>query len=425
MKSTGLNKTGELTSHFFRNEYGKLVAVITRYLGSEHVETAEDIVQDALLQATKHWDLHGIPDQPKAWLYTTARNLALNALKRRKHQRAYTFHQTNGTFEVEQLPFSEELIEDSQLKMMFWCCHDSIPEHSRIALILKILSGFSISEIANAFFSNKETINKRLVRGRKQLRNVELDSPNEQDLNHRLQTVLKTIYLLFNEGYLPAIKNQTIRFDLCLEAIRLAQLLSDSQLIPKKADIHALLALMYFNVARFKSRVSKTGELMDLREQDRSKWDKELIQYGIQFLDRVVHGNTLSSYALMATISANHCVAASYDKTDWERILSLYDELLLLEQSPIVQLNRCVVLAEVKGIPSAITKLKDLGTQTDIHRYYLYHFTLAEFYKRDQQWLASKLAYEEALKLSENPRDREILKKKKQALVPNSSSQLS
>ncbi|MEM9649692.1 MAG: sigma-70 family RNA polymerase sigma factor [Bacteroidota bacterium] len=425
MKSTGLNKTGELTAHFFRNEYGKLVAVITRYLGSEHVETAEDIVQDALLQATKHWDLHGIPDQPKAWLYTTARNLALNALKRRKHHRTYALHQANNTSTAEQLPFSEELIEDSQLKMMFWCCHDSIPEPSRIALILKILSGFSITEIASAFFSNKETINKRLVRGRKQLRNVEFDSPHEQHLNQRLQTVLKTIYLLFNEGYLPSSENQIIRFDLCLEAIRLAQLLSDSELITKKADIHALLALMYFNVARFKSRTSETGELMDLKEQDRSKWDAELIQYGIQFLDLVVQGDTLSSYALLATISGHHCIAKSYEKTDWTTILSLYDQLLLLEKSPIVQLNRCVVLAEVAGTPTAIEELTKLGAQTDINRYYLYHFTLAELYKREQQWSASKLAYEEARNLSKNPRDQEILKKKKQALVPYLSSQLS
>nr|WP_299069255.1 sigma-70 family RNA polymerase sigma factor [uncultured Allomuricauda sp.] len=425
MNNPNFTTSNELTSHFFRNEYGKLVSVITGYLGNAYVETAEDIVQETLLKATEHWEMKGIPENPKAWLYTTAKNLTLNVLKRKKYQRDYE-SLANQKPEMDETGFfSDELIEDSQLKMMFSCCHPSISENSQIALILKILSGFSISEIANAFFSNEETINKRLVRGRLQLRKIKIDLSQKFDVDKRLEAVLKTIYLLFNEGYFPANKNQVIRFDLCLEAIRLARLLEESTVVGNKTDCSALLALMYFNASRFASRVSDVGEIIDLKEQNRSKWDSKLIQTGMWYLDKITLTKTITKYNILATISANHCIAETYKKTNWAQILSLYDQLIILEDSPITQLNRSVALAEVKGTQVAISTLETLGEESDIDNYFLYHFTLAELYKANKAFAKARFAYNQALHLAKNPRDKELLKKKLDELVLISPSQLS
>ncbi|PWL38459.1 RNA polymerase subunit sigma-24 [Flagellimonas aquimarina] len=424
MNNSDLAKSHELTSHFFRNEYGKLVAVITGYLGTENVETAEDIVQEALLKATEHWEMRGIPDNPKAWLYTTAKNITLNILKRKKYHRDYANTVKSSGLD-EAFSFSEEVIEDSQLKMMFSCCHPSISENSQIALILKILSGFSIAEIANAFFSNEQTINKRLVRGRKQMRKVSIDINSKNIVEERLEAVLKTIYLIFTEGYFPSRKNNVVRFDLCLEAIRLVKLLADSDNILNKTECYALLALMYFNISRFNSRISDEGEIIDLKQQDRSKWDSNLIQTGTQYLDRITEGNTISKYSILATISANHCISYAYEKTNWAQILSLYDQLLLLEDSPIVHLNRIVAFSEVEGNEKAIDELFQLAARSDIANYYLYHFTLAELYKKSSQFKKAEMHYKQALSLANNERDKELLQKKINALVLIPPSQLS
>lgn len=415
----------ELTEHFFRNEYGKIVAVIARYLGNENVQTAEDVVQEALLKATEHWEINGVPENPKAWLYTTAKNLTLNLLKRKQYHRDYMVQaKSEGPLEAEMI-FSEELIEDSQLRMMFSCCHPSISENLQVALILKILSGFSIAEIASAFFSNEETINKRLVRGRKQLRQVNIDLREKKVLDERLNTVLKTIYLLFNEGYFPASKNLVVRFDLCLEAIRLTKLLTRSKDITQKTDAYALLALMFFNTSRFKSRQSDTGDIIDLRQQNRSQWDQKLIQAGTHYLNQILQSKNTTKYGLLATISAHHCIADSYENTNWEQILSLYDQLLIIEDSPIVRLNRIVALAEVNGINSALEKLEQLGNHSDIGGYYLYYFTMAELYKNNRQWQNANIAYKKALQVTKNERDRELLEKKLQSLVLISPIELS
>ncbi len=419
------NSGRELASHFFRSEYGKLVSIISRYLGNAHVETAEDIVQETLLKATEHWEMKGIPENPKAWLYATAKNLSLNVLKRGKYQRDYAANNRGNPNLDEALLFSDTLIADSQLRMMFSCCHPSIPENSQIALVLKILSGFSIAEIANAFFSNKETINKRLVRGRKQLRMVNLEFNDKELVTQRLDSVLKTIYLLFNEGYFPSSTNQIIRFDLCLEAIRLAKLLVENKSVTDKTQIHALLALMYFNVSRFRARVSEDGQVVDLSEQDRSLWDGDSIQIGSQYLRAITRGEVLSKYAILATISATHCIAQNYEVTNWKLIVSLYDQLQALENSPIVALNRAVALAELEGPQIAIGELRELASRSDIHNYYMYHFTLAELFKKDSQWDQANLAYQHAAQLAPNSRDKELLAKKIQELVPNLPSQLS
>lgn len=409
----------ELTEHFFRNEYGKMVSVITKYIGTGNVQTAEDIVQETLLKAVDYWQHNGIPKNPQAWLYTTAKNLTLNILKRKKYQSEFndqTIEQNSEQFE--NLQISEELISDEQLKMMFVCCHPKISENSQICLILKILCGFNISEIANSFFTSTETINKRLVRGRKQLRtnNVSFELP--KDINENLPIVLKTIFLLFNEGYSPTQKNELIRYDLCLEAIRLTEILVENEIITQKADCYSLLALMYFNVSRFDSRMNSTNSIIEMDKQNRKNWNQELINKGIQVLNKVTSEKQISVYLILATISANHCIATSFKKTDWKEILSLYDSLLELEDTPIIRLNRSVALSKVKGNEYAILELEKLEKKSKIDNNHLFYLTLAEFYKLENDIEKAKNSYEKAISLTKNERDLKLLQKKLIEVVP-------
>ncbi len=355
-KNVSYNKNcHELTEHLFRNEYGKMVSVITRYIGTENIETAEDIIQETLVKAVDYWQHNGIPENPQGWLYTTAKNITFNILKRKKYQIQYESSIEKKSIEFEEFDFSEKLIIDDQLRMMFVCCHPSISQSSQIALVLKILCGFSITEIANAFFSTTETINKRLVRGRKQLRKNKVSFEITDTLDDNLIIILKTIYLLFNEGYSPSQKNELIRYDLCLEAIRLAEILA---------------------------------------------------------------GNKISSYLILAAVSANHCIAESFEKTNWEEILSLYDSLLLLENSPIIRLNRCVALAKAKGNKAAIEELLELESNSDLATYYLFYSTLAELYKLENETEKAVEYLKKAIPLTKNKRDSDFLKKKLIETVP-------
>lgn len=418
MKTSNKNQSHKLTEHFFRAEYGKIVAVVTKYIGVNNVETAEDIVQETLLKATDYWEQNGIPPNPNAWLYTTAKNLTLNILKRKKLHLKYEFEKKGNTAALEQLQFSDELIEDEQLKMMFACCHPSISENPQIALILKILCGFSISEIASAFFTSTETINKRLVRGRKQLRenNINLEIPT--NINEHLISIQKTIYLLFNEGYSPTQKNELIRLDLCIEAIRLTQLLANSKHIKKKSDCYALLALMYLNASRFNARITSDNSIIEMEKQDRKKWNQDLIQRGIHYLNLATEEHTISKTLILATISANHCIATSFKDTNWKEILSLYNKLLSLENSPIISLNRSVALAKVKGHKEAIKELQELESNSDIEKHPLFHATIAEFFKEENDTKKVIEHLKKAIFFTKNKRDLKLLEKKLMEVVP-------
>ncbi len=419
------NDSKKLTEHFFRNEYGKLVAVITQYIGSKNVETAEDIVQETLLKAVDHWQHSGIPKNPQAWLYTTAKNLTLNSINRKKHESNYLLNTLKKEHQLNPIEFSENLIMDGQLNMMFACCHPSISENSQIALILKILCGFSISEIANSFFTTNETINKRLVRGRKQLRKSNFDIRIIQNINDNVKIVLKTIYLLFNEGYYPSKKTTPFQYDLCLEAIRLTKLVIKSDHIKSKAECHALLALMYLNCSRFEARLDTADQTtIELPKQDRSLWNQDLIQLGIQQLQLATDENSVSKYLILATISAQHCIAKTYETTDWNSIVSLYDQLLSIENSPIIHLNKSVALSKTKGNKEAITQLLHLKTNSDIENHYLFHATLGELFKNEKQFKKAKSAYLKAINLTKNSRNIILLNKKINDLVPISKTQL-
>jgi len=418
MNKSNKKYSRELAEHFFRTEYGKIVSVITRYIGVNNVETAEDIVQETLLKAVDFWQQNGVPENPQAWLYTTAKNITLNILKRKKLQTRHHSEFHRNTIELEQLQFSNEIILDEQLKMMFTCCHPSISENSQIALILKILCGFSISEIANAFFTSNETINKRLVRGRKQLRDNKVSFEIPKEINEHLAIVQKTIYLLFNEGYSPTQKNELIRLDLCLEAMRLAKILITNESIEEKTNCYALLALMQFNASRFKARLNTDNSIVEMKNQDRIKWDKDLINSGTLNLNQAMKSNQISIYLILATISANHCIAKSFGDTNWSAILSLYDNLLELEDSPTIRLNRAVALSKAKGNKKAIAELKSIELNSDIGEHPMFHATLAEFFKEEHKFVKTIEHLKKAISLTKNKRDLKLLEKKLIAVVP-------
>lgn len=421
MEKTENTNNEELAEHLFRIEYGKIVAVIIKFLGVDNLKIAEDIAQETFYKAVKSWQHNGTPPNPKAWLYTTAKNECLNTLKKAKRQRNYKNEIRDSEFNhlgLENLVFTDQVISDEQLKMMFVCCHSSISHDAQLSLMLKILCGFSISEIASAFFTSKETINKRLVRARKKLKENKVSFTLPADIEREIPVVIQAIYLLFNEGYSPSEKDKLIRKELCFEAIRLAEILKNNPKVRNKDNCHALLSLMYLNASRFDARWNESNEAVEMKNQNRNQWNKPLINKGIFFLNKGMESGIVSIYHILATISANHCIAPDFEKTNWEEILSLYDSLLDLVDSPLIRLNRSVALSKVKGSSFAINELEQLKSKTDIEEHYLFHSTIAEFHLEELDLREAAKHLNKAIFLANNERDIKLFKKKLAGIVP-------
>jgi RNA polymerase sigma factor (sigma-70 family) len=409
-----------LIDHLFRHEAGKLVSVLTRIFGSENMDLAEDVVQDSLAEAIHQWSYKGVPENPSGWLFKVAKNKALNIVNREKYKRQYSsdvvqYLQSEWTLEPGlDYIFSEEEIKDDQLRMMFTCCHPSITQDSQTALILKTLCGFSIPEIARAFLTTDDTINKRLVRARQKIREAKIpfEVPHGQDLVPRSETVLGTIYLLFNEGYSASTGSDLIRYELCEEAIRLTEILADNESIQHKSDVFALLALMYLNAARFKSRLDDNGNIIQMSEQDRSLWDQALIQKGFSYLAEFTASDRISIYHILAMISAYHCSAPDFESTDWRSILSLYDKLIQMDDSPLVLLNRAVVVSKVEGAENAVLELAKIENIPAMQSYHLFYSTLAEFHIQLKNYSQAAVLLKKAIDLSPIEAEKELLKKK-------------
>ena len=368
-----------LLPHLFRTEYRKITAVLCKLFGIEHIEIAEDIASDTFLLASETWALKGLPENPAAWLYTVAKNKARDYLKRNTlfNQKivAQIKHISPDSHEIE-IDLSNKNIVDSQLQMMFAICHPSISAEAQIGLSLRILCGFGITEIADAFLTNKETINKRLFRAKEKLREekVRIEFPNETAINQRLENVATTLYLLFNEGYYSSNRDNTLRKELCLEAMRLTYLLIENE-STNKPFINALLSLMCFHASRFEARTGKDGMIILYQEQDEDLWDKELIAKGEYFLNMAAKGNTLSKYHLEAGIAYWHTIKAD-TKEKWDNILQLYNRLLQIEYSPIAALNRTYALSRSKGKKEAVIEAEKLGLTEN----QFYHSLLGELY---------------------------------------------
>lgn len=406
----------ELTDHLFRHESGKMVAVLSRLLGLQNIETAQDIVQDTLLQAMSTWGYKSIPDNPSGWLYRVAKNKAIDYLRRKKKfeeispQYAYLLQSEYTLSPTVNNLFLENEIHDSQLRMMFACCHPSIPEESQVALTLKTLCGLSVNEIAKAFLTNEETINKRIYRAKEKIKaeNIELNVPQGTELQPRLDTVLKSLYLLFNEGYNSSHADQLIREDLCHEAMRLCYLLIEHPLTASPRT-KALLSLQCFQSSRFNARLDDQGHIILLKYQDRSKWYRPLIQKGFDYLDEATEPFEVSSYHFEAAIASLHAAAPSFEKTDWKSIYNLYELLYKIQPGPIVAMNKAIASAYAVSKQHA---LEELWAIKGLENYYLYHTSIGEIYFEMQNKKEAKKFYETALQLTTSQQQQQLLKDK-------------
>ena len=368
-------ETGPMLEHLFRHQAGRMVARLTRLLGPAHLDLAEESVQQAMLRALQSWPYQGLPENPAAWLFRVAHNAAIDAVRRTR-----TFRDKTDAL-VEDLsqsarsrpgdPDVDSLIRDDELRMIFMCCHPEISRDASVALSLKTVGGFSVREIARAFLVDDAAIAQRLVRAKRQIRErqLTLHVPVGPDLKRPLGSVLDVIYLMFNAGYAAHDGQDLIRQDLCLEALRLGRLVAASSV--GEPRVHALVALMALQAARFAARVDAAGDLILLENQDRGRWDQELISVGFHHFDRSIAGNELSEYHVQAAIAATHARAVSAPATDWPMILGLYDQLMAINPSAIVALNRAVAVAKVRGPAEALTAIAPLENDLQLRDYYL------------------------------------------------------
>lgn len=410
----------ELIPHLFRTEYRKIIAVLCKLFGISHIEIAEDIASDTFLVASETWSIKGLPENPTAWLYTVAKNKAKDYFKHDTIFNEKIIQQLKATApetqEIE-IDLSDKNITDSQLQMLFVTCHPCIPVEAQIGLSLRILCGFGINEIAAAFLTTKETINKRLFRAKEKLRlekvKIEpiINVANNNEINKRLETVLTTLYLLYNEGYYSSSSELSVRKDLCLEAMRLTYLLIENKETNTPA-VNALLSLMCFHSSRLEARTDENGDAILYHDQDTSRWNKALIAKGEHFLNLAAQGSVISKYHLEAGIAYWHTIPAD-TKEKWQRILQLYNQLLLLEYSPIAALNRTYALSKANGVEEAIPEAEKLKL-TSSHWYYV---LLGELYTSVNAKMAVS-HFQAALNLATTARDKGIITKKINACNP-------
>lgn len=403
-----------IVEHLFRTEYGKLVATLTRIFGASYIELAEDIVQDTLISALDHWSIHKMPENPAAWLTQVAKRKVLNELKRNKMKAQHHEHFALQNYSTEDLQniFLDHEIEDSQLRMIFTCCHPTLAFESQIALILKTLCGLGVQEVANALLSNQSTINKRLYRAKVTIRNSEIpfDIPQGKELDKSIDTVCLTLYLLFNEGYNSRSNNAVIQKDLCLEAMRLTQLLGEHFQDHKR--IYALLSLMCFHTARFDARIDDHGAIVLFEDQNRDYWNRELIAFGIQHLKYSMNAQSLSEYHIEANIAAEHCMASDFKHTNWQSIFDLYTMLEKLKPNPIIKLNLAIIESELKGIPYSLQKLAHLSENSNLNDYHLLSATQGVFNMKIGKYLTALPFLQKAIKMNISETERNLLELK-------------
>ncbi len=412
----------ELSDHLFRRESGRMVAALTRVFGVHNLELAEDVVQDAFCRAIEVWRFRGIPENPAAWLMATAKNRAIDVLRRDRTARTFApelgrLLETEWTLSpaLEEL-FSPNSIKDDRLRMMFSCCQPKLTEESQVALILHILCGFSVDEIAGAFMSTHSAIEKRITRAKKILAGSTrlFDLVETKEFPVRLGAVQRALYLLFNEGYHGASTETSVRTDLCHEAMRLAALLLEHPLAAAPST-YALSALLCFNAARLSSRVDEAGNLSSLAEQDRSRWDSVLISEGERLLELSASGSDLTEYHVEAAIASIHACASSTETTNWDAIVALYDSLMAIRPSPVVALNRAIALAQLETPDRGLAEIRSIDNSDRLSGYPFYYAAIGELELRRGRNDAARSQLTIALGLARNPMERRFLEKRVQA----------
>ena len=394
-----------------------MVATLTRIFGVEHLTLAEDVVQEALARALQTWPFYGVPKNPAAWIMRASRNLALDVVRRQKVFRdkqpeiVHLIEQSNPAPDTAVFP--EQEIADDRLRMMFVCCHPLIPAEAQVALALKTLCGFSVAEISRAFLTTEAAIAKRLTRAKQKIReeHIPFEIPAGEELARRLDGVLQSLYLLFNEGYKASTGEKLVREEICDEAIRLTGLLAEHA-AGNQPKTHALLALMLLNAARIPARVDGEGNLLRLQEQDRTRWNQSIIARGMFHFAKSAAGDEITEYHLQAGIAACHCAAPDYGSTDWRQILSLYDRLVQFDDSPVVALNRAIVVANIHGPKAGLDAVAAIQDLDKLNSYYLLYAVLGELEARLSHLQAAARHFRESLRLAEIKSERMFLSKR-------------
>jgi len=409
----------ELNDHLFRREAGRMVATLTRIFGVHNLGLAEDVVQDAFCRALEVWKFRGMPENPSAWLMATAKNRALDVLRRERTARTFApelgrLIERGGTLApaVEEL-FEANAIKDDQLRMMFSCCHPRLPEEAQVALVLHILCGFSVGEIAGAFVSSHAAIEKRITRGKKALAVSKrlFDIVDADDFAARLPSVHRALYLLFNEGYHGASPESSVRVELCQEAMRLVALPLQHPLAATPST-HALAALLCLHAARLPARVDAAGNLRSLFDQDRSRWDQDLVTEGQRLLDLSATGDELTEYHLEAAIAAFHAMAQRAEDTNWAQIVLLYDQLAVVRPSPVVALNRAIAVAQLEGPERGLEELHAIADCDRLAGYPFYSAALGELELRSGRYEFAREYFRAAVALARNPMERRFLERR-------------
>jgi RNA polymerase sigma-70 factor (ECF subfamily) len=403
----------EPSDHLFRNEAGRMVATLTRVFGLHNLELAEDVVQDAFCRALEIWKQRGMPENPSAWLMRTARNRAIDVLRRERTARTFApeygrLLETEWTLaNAVQEIFETTDVRDDRLHMMFSCCQSTLPEAAQVMLVLALVGGFGVREIAAAFVSSHAAVEKRLTRAKHTLKESGplFDIADADDFEHRLPAVQRALYLIFSEGYHGASSRAAVRMDLCHEAIRLTGLLAKHPLaaIP---STQALLSLMYLDAARLPARLDAAGNLTSLFDQDRSRWNRAMIEQGIEWLERSAFGPAMTRYHVEAAIAAVHARASSVEETDWGAIVALYDTLMRVAPSRIVALNRAVAIAQRDGPGAGLAAIEAIADREKLEEYPFYHAARAELEMRRGNDATACEHFTAAMAVARNPEER-------------------
>jgi predicted RNA polymerase sigma factor len=405
--------------HLFRREAGRMVAALTRLFGVHNLALAEDVVQDAFVRALEVWKQRGVPANPSAWLMATAKNRALDILRRERTARTYApvvgrlleSEWTLGPVVAE--AFGESAIRDDQLRMMFSCCHPQLPEIAQVALMLHILCGFGVNEVAAAFLTGHAAMEKRIARGKKVLASSKrlFDLSDARDLPHRLSAVQRALYLLFNEGYHGAHGELAVRAELCVEAMRLGELLLEHPTTATPAT-KALVALMYLNASRMPARVDATGKLSALYEQDRRLWDRDLIAKGEALLDHSATGTTITEFHIEAGIASLHARATSLEDTNWHMIVELYDTLMGIRPSPVVALGRAIAIAQQEGAARGLAEIAAIEEADRLADYPFYFAALGELEHQRGNSTVAREHFLCAIARARNPLERRFFERR-------------
>ena len=399
-----------LVEHFFRHEYARLVASLTRRFGVRHLGLAEDAVQAAVERALRSWSLRGVPDNPAGWLHQVASRYAIDALRRDLRWTPLHVSRSADWPTTSPPPPAEAEVQDDLLRMIFVCCDPVLSQEHMVALALKTLCGFGPAEIARAFLTTEANVLKRITRAKERLRAVSIDPTalSAADIRTRLPDALAVVYLLFNEGYSSTQPDQIIREDLCEEAVRLALLLAEHPLTAG-TETAAFLALLLFHAGRLAGRTSATGDLCLLEDQDRAAWDWRLLAEGFRWLARATTGEVVTRYHAEAWVAAEHCRATDFANTDWAAIVDAYDLLLKLAPSPVHQLNRAIAISRRDGIAAGRHALAQIPPGHIPDTYYLWHATLAEFALANGDPTAARASLHRARDLAPTVAERELL----------------